>query len=503
MTSINSPRSTPSVSRGYAVVVAGFLVQQLMQLWLLILLSDLFGATRPMDAFRYAATLPISLSALISTTIGAALIALTSRATIDNEDEGRRESFAAAVFWIVLLATLLLAGIMYPAAEWLMRSLHPGFDETLVRETAGLFHILLWLAPANVAIGLLQAMLNSRQNFVAPALAGALGPLATVLLVRFRLQPGIDWIAWATVIGAAVNIVVQLVPAGKMLWPIKPWWSRGNRAQWQALYWIAAPIFALSIVQRIDPSVDRYLLSSSLMPEGSLARLDWAYKVLTLFIMAGSGVLSTVAFPRLASKAALGPEEFGRETANALGMLLALCLPGLATIVLFSDSLIHDLLQRGTFTARDTELVARLLRLYAPMLVGAALGEVCGKILLARRDAWTPGIIGMVTLIIGFVVKLTWTDPTDPGRLALISSIVSLAGGLALLVLTYRSIGPSHLRSVVHWVLPSCIGTILVTLLGRGIQATAIPYAGLIGLIVGAVVYFAMVAAMVRRLHTP
>jgi putative peptidoglycan lipid II flippase len=506
----------------YLIVFSGFAAQILLQFALQLLLARLFGASREMDAYGAGMTLPISLAAVLVGTLGPVLITHLGR-----EEHRPAGPVAGLLVWGAGGGMLLLAGLGMVFAPHVMQALHPGFDAGKIEQSAELFRVLVWLLPANTLLGLLQCVLNARLNFTVPAVAGALGPLLTVLLVAwFGPVAGIAAVAWGTVAGAMLNVFVQLPWSARQL-TLSGW----NRAvpQLASLVRLAVPIFVTSLVLKADPLIDRYACSR--LDDGSIAQLGYATRILTIFVMLASGTLSTVSFPRIARQGGRGTAFLAAEVNSALRTLTTLVLPAVAVLGCFSTPLVRDLFERGEFTPADTRVVADLLRVYAAMLIGASLGEVCVKTMYVLHDAIRPLLIGSGALLVGFVLKL-WLVP-EHGILVLagVTTGVYLVAGIGQLAMVMRKLSgatsparlapedasdvtsteadglseadrPPAVISLGGLAGHACrcgIATLVAGGIGWVVLKTGMPLASVAGLVLGAAAYFGMLAILDRE----
>lgn len=474
--------------RGYVVVFLGFLTQILLQFGLQLLLARLFGASREMDAYGAAMTLPVSLSAIVVGTLGAVLI--TSLGS--GQDRSANAAFAGTLVLGVSFGSIAVSALGAAFSSQIMFALHPHFDHQKIESASGLFRILIWLFPANTLIGLLQCVLNARLRFAVPAAAGAIGPLFTVWFVwQFGDTTGIAVVAWGTLGGAVANLLVQFPSATADLSLSS---LRASLVRMKSLVHLALPIFIGTLVLRIDPLVDRYV--SSGLDDGSIARLGYAQRVLTIFIMLASGILSTVSFPRLANRAAEGAGPLAVEFAAALRVLVTLVLPAVVVLVAFSESLIHDLFERGEFTAADTQSVATLLQIYAIVLAGASLGEISAKSMYVLRDSVTPLLIGSLALVAGFLFKLWLVPQQGILLLAAITAGVYFISGCAQLLVLLRRLGMGEGRELMLHALRCGLASTVAAGIGFVTLQTGISYASAVGLTLGASGYFTVLAAL-------
>jgi len=475
----------------YAIVFIGSLGQILLQFAMQWILAERFGTAVEMDAYMAALTLPIAASALLAGGIGPLIVTATHR----RPEEDQADSPIGLLIFGTIALAVAMATVCLMLSQQLMSRLHPGFDAAMTDRAAALFRILVWVIPANTAIGLFQAALNGRQQFAIPALAGVLGPMSTVVIILVAAPTlGIAAVAWGTLTGAILNVVVQ----GPSLRKHLP--KAGLRAAARAcreLVPLAIPIFLGMFLLKVDPLVDRYV--SSYLDEGSISRYGYATRIVTIFIMLASGTLSTVSFPRIAGQAAQGKDALVAAISQAFRMLLTLTLPAVVVLLCFSEPLVRDLFERGAFTPADTAAVAALMRISTLLLIGAACGELITKTFYVLKDSRTPTVLGAILLIGGAILKFSLVRSAGINALAAISSGTTLTGGVLLTALLVRRLGQGIFDGMpVH--LAKCLAaTAAAAGIGMGAMSTKLPFAAVLGLGLGGAVYFVILGAVDRR----
>ncbi|MEW4490832.1 lipid II flippase MurJ [Thalassoglobus sp. JC818] len=488
-------RSHPRFSSTFLIIFLGTIVQILLQFVLQILLAKFFGTRIEFEAYTVALTIPIAVSAVIAGTISAPLMTFMNRIS-DPKD---RRDFAGTVLVVIGIVCLGLALIGVAVRSPLMQWYLQGDQSELKELSARLFAILVWLIPANTAIGLFQAVLQQSLEFRIPAIAGGLGPLVTVLVVAiFAPNSGIEAVAYGTLAGAVCNLLIQLrTLSHRVHWII----AKNQMALFTSLIWAGVPILIGTLVLKADSVVDPALAAA--MEPGSIGHLRYATQLMTIFVVLGSGTLSTLVFPKLAISAASDRPLFLRDAAMALRTLVQLLVPSLVVIFLFAPSLIADLYERGEFQPSDTLEVTSLMKVLSGFLIGAGLCEIAGKVLVSDHDTWTPNIVGSIGVGLGITAKLTTDIAQDVASLAMITSVVFLSCGLILWAILAFRYGMQIVRGAASGALVAAVAAIAASVIGGALNAIEFPFSSVVGLFAGAAAYFAVLLAIdphLRRL---
>ena len=459
-------------------------------------IANYFGATRLADVYLIAFTVPEYLFALLTITVGAALVPLLTqhlvhqacgdKGTREHEDDlrygdketkrqGARRTFSLSpphlVSWpqpavsflqaVVLFLTLILAlvsviGIL--AAPWYLRWLAPGFSSEDLALTAQLDWIMF---PAVILWGLsasASAVLNVYRRFTLPALATAAYNTVFILaavLLRDRLS--LHALAWGVLLGATAHLSIQL----PQLWQIAD--SRWHIAEGLRLSAIshrpsatsqfgrlAAPIALGYSVHHLSIIVDR-AMASSLAP-GSIAALNYGYRVPLIIGQVLGMAVATAFFPALSQQAVSGETAELRATLSlGLKVLILLGLPAMAGLAVLRVPVIQILFQRGAFDQRATAVTATILLFYAGGVFADMLCQPLWRALYALQEAATVAYINGVKTVLRIVFNLALIPLLSYNGIALSFSL-GLTLQLAMLcVLVSRRIGSFIDRGIIDF----------------------------------------------------
>lgn len=474
--------SAPSHSRSLATVFGGTAGQLVTQFLLQVVVARQFGASADADAYQAAFLWPMSLGMVIA---GGLTVAYPPASRRYPEDDPRTRSLlpVAAVLGVAGCLPLVTLGLAFTGP--LLAHTFPGLPADRLALAERLFQVLAWNLPLAVLVGLFQAALHARLNFVVPAIGSVLGPAVTLAItIAAASSNGIIALAWGTVAGSLVAVLLQ----GAVLATASKWPTAADFADWmRPVSRLAVPSALSLLIMRVDGVVDGYVLASD--QAGCLSLWGYAQRITTPFLMLTSGVLSTVAFPRLSLAAARGPAETAREFARSLRLLQWLGLPAVAVVALFNLPLIRDLFQRGQFTAENAVAVAQTVGWLTGLVIGGSVAELCAKTLYALHESRMPLIIAVFAIGITAVLKLTVVREGDLTTLAIINSCCSLGGAMVYMLLVRRRLGPAVFAGLLAPFARCLAATLLAVTAGAGVVALNGPLAGLTGLVAGAVVY--------------
>ncbi len=424
-----------SVARATGVLALGNIASRVLGLGREIVLTNLFGASRAVDAFNLAVIVPKALyDLLIGGHVNGALVPVLSEvASLKGRDALWRLVSVLLSLVTVALAVLVL-GVELFAGQ--IMSVMVSDPQTLALAT-----ILLRLtAPAMLFMSLfavLSGTLIALRQFTLPAFAstvfnGSIVVVALLLAPALQVTPhlnsgalvqwgmarpnsGIVVVALGWLVGAVVQMLLQAPGLrGARLHFTLNWRHPGVR-QIALLY---APVMFSLILDTLVVRLFSYSLAEQ-TGVGSIGYMTWA----TTLIQFPQGLVATAIsiaiLPTLARQAAaVAPEARAARTASeharmfkdtlGLGMRLAITLIVPATVGLFvlATPIIALLFQHGAFTAQDTLVTADVLRYYLIGLPFAALDLLLVYAFYARQDTLTPALVGLFSLTLYMVVAL-------------------------------------------------------------------------------------------------
>ncbi len=157
------------------------------------------------------------------------------------------------------------------------------------------------------------------------------------------------------------------------------------------------------------------------LAEGATQRLNWAQFMYQFPLGVFAIALATAIFPKL-SEGAVGEDrsQFRAILRRGIEASLFIGLPASLGLVLVRYPAVRLLFERGSFTAADTELVARSTGLYAAAIWAFSLQQILNRAYYALHDTTTPLVLGIGNLLINTVIEvpLLWTPLAEAGMAA-------------------------------------------------------------------------------------
>jgi putative peptidoglycan lipid II flippase len=489
-----------------AVVAASVLLSRVLGLGREALLAGFFGLTPEGDLYRQAFLIPDFLNYLLAGAyLTITLIPILSRHLEKGDDEAANRAFTS-VFRFVAVAIISLTILMWLFAGQLVDLVFPDTSDP-VRLTSMTRLVL----PAQVFLvtgALLMAVQYTHKRFLFPALAPLIYNTAIIVggLIGAAVgDPTPESFLWGAVIGSAVgNFGLQWVGARRT----GTWLTRmeGKSSVGEYLL-LALPLMIGQSVAVLDEQFVRFF---GQVDPGATSALTLARQLNMVPVGVIAQAAGVAAFPFLAGLAARGDDDglvatTGRAARNTLFVTAA----ATAALIVLARPLVRLLYQYGNFTAADSDLVARLLIIYAFSIPAWGVHQILARHFYAKRKMWTVVLIGTGFTVAAIPTWLLLYDSMGVEGFALASTLVVTGYAVGMLLAwgfdsgwsAVRDLAPSVARGVIAAVVAALVSLPLVeALFGEGDLTV---WAGLGAAVVGGLTALAAFLAAAVLLRAP
>jgi putative peptidoglycan lipid II flippase len=396
-------------------------------------MAALFGAGLATDAFNVAFRVPNLLRDLFAE--GALSAAFVPTFTEADHRAGREEAWrlGAQVLNALAIALTVIAVVGWFLAPWLVPLLAPGFAavpgklELTITLSRIMLPFLVFIALAAAAMG----MLNSVRRFTVPALAPlflnlgmVVGGLAFIPVFKAFGQPAILGMGVGVLIGGFLQFAVQVPTLWQMGW--RPAWPPVlTHPGVKRIATLMVPATIGLAATQLNIFVNTIL--ASLLVQGSVSWLAFAFRLMQLPIGVFGVALATVSLPTVAKHAVTGDIVALRSTlSGALRLVLALTLPATFGLWALASPLVKLLYEHGRFVRSDTDQTAAALSAYCLGLCAYAAVKVLVPVYYALGDTKTPVRASFLSVVVNLAGNLALMGPLGHVGLALSTSLTML-----------------------------------------------------------------------------
>ncbi|MGB9594312.1 MAG: murein biosynthesis integral membrane protein MurJ, partial [Anaerolineae bacterium] len=305
---------------------------------------------------------------------------------------------------VLVLSLGVLTAVMWLGAPAIIRLQAPGFDAPTAQLASELFGVMapivLLLSLAWVAC----SWLFSLKRFVLPALAKVVFNLAGVVaLVAFAARYGIRAAASGVLVGAILQLAMLIpswVRGGLPFWS----WRDARSPQVRALVGASLIMIPVQANLYLYLIVDRFL--ASMLPQGTIAILSYADKVIKAFSGVTIAALGVVIFPYLAEMASGDRrDDLDRLIRFAIRLTALIVLPVQVGLMAAGQPLVRLLFERGAFLPEDTALTTVAMNYQLIGLFASALSMVFYRALFAFQRYKTALGVSVSAIVINIALK--------------------------------------------------------------------------------------------------
>src|SRR5213078_698932 len=181
--------------------------------------------------------------------------------------------------------------------------------------------------------------------------------------------------------------------------------------------------------------VDSLFASRLIDPNLAPSAIDKAFRVYMLPQGMFSVAVATVLFPSLSRLAARGDMEGFRERVGlGLRQIAFLLVPASIVCAVLAEPIIRLIYQRGAFGPGQTPIVAGALAAFSLGLTFNGAMLVLNRAFVSLQSNWVPTLVALANLALNALLDAA-LYPFGTWGIALATSIVNIAGTLALFVL--------------------------------------------------------------------
>jgi putative peptidoglycan lipid II flippase len=432
------------LARSTALFSLATLLSRVVGLFREVVVRRYFGVEGSINTFTVAFQVPNLVRALVAdSALSAAFVPIFSE-MLEKGDRARAWRVASTIFWLMLLGLGGITALFMLLAPWVMRPFgYDGAEQDLVVGLSRvLFPIVVLLGLSGVVVGIL----NSYEQFTVPALTPVLWNVAIIgALVVGVPRTDSD--------SAALYVYAGGVVAGTLIQLLVPVpWLRGLDGRLRVAIDVRDPavkrVFALMIpvtlgigLINFNLLVDTFFAARYIDPLLAPSAIDAAFRIYMLPQGIFAVAIATVLFPALSRLAARADTDGFRETVSSgLRQIGFLLLPASAVTAVLSVPIVRLLYERGAFGDEETTIVAHGLAAFVIGLTFNGTMLMLNRAFFSLQNAWIPTAVALGNLVLNAALDAAlfrvgiWGIP-------LATSIVNIAGTVALLILLRRRLG--------------------------------------------------------------
>lgn len=326
-----------------------------------IILAANFGTGAEMDAYVVALVVPKTLVAITVSSLAMMVIP-----GFINLFEARGETAAWQLACRIILVMLIvfplisLALVLFP--DQFAALMAPGFDLDKQAYTSLYIAIMAPIVTVSALETLMQSFFQATGRFAVTVYATGIGGVSYLALLIWLIGDlGMTGVAIATTMQYVIILVAQLVIG---------FWGRVHlislradediRRRFSVLMKSAGVLTFTTSVRRLNPALEKYFATQA--GAGSASYINYGARFVMIIKDFYVRNVSKVLYPSIATHFAQGnPQAAMNEVMLGARLNMFIIFPMIAGIEVLRETAIRLLLQRGAFTAEDTENVSLAL----------------------------------------------------------------------------------------------------------------------------------------------
>lgn len=467
MSTVTNENKSPSVLKAAWIIAVVTIVSKLIGFVRDIIIANYYGAAMVSDAYYYAYQIP-SLSLILLGGVGgpfhSATVAIFSK-LIPNLQEKPSEhvnKLYSTFMTATIIFFLALSAIMFIFPRQIMGLIISGGSPDMINLAATHLKIMTPLLVIGGIVGIYYGILIIYRQFMLPNLSPIIMSLAIigVVIAAPSDQKGYA-LAWATTIGAILQLIIQYPNIRKLGYKLKPNFAFTNNPEFKEICELLFPAVLSSTVGQIHIYVDMFFTSS--ISEGAWTAIGYANRVFQFPV----GILGTAflvpLFPIFAKLVADKDYNGIKNYFNkGVGVLFFGAIPIIIGILVVGMDAVRLVFERGLFDEKATFMVTEALWFLSVSIIPYVFRDSITRVYYSFNDSKTPFVVAFSSIVLKLVLNYVLISKMHfgIGGITLSTSLVTLFNACVLgmfitkkMDMDYKSLFINLLKMVVAGVI--------------------------------------------------
>lgn len=418
-----------------------------------VVIANYYGAGLISDAYFYAYQIP-ALAVVILGGVGgpfhSATVAVFSKIVKcfgeKPEPEVKKLFNTFETFSLIIFAVFSLLCFIFP--KQIMSLIINGGSAELVNLAALHLKIMSPMLIIGAVIGIYYGILVTYKHFLLPNLSPMmLSVVITIVLLITKADNTGVILAFSTLLGAAVQLLIQVPVVFKLGYSFKPSFDFFGNRRFDELLELLFPAFLSSTIGQIGVYIDMFFASG--LKEGAWTAFGYANRIFQFPV----GLLMTAVlvplFPLFSRLVAKKDTDGIRNYFNrGVLSLVFIAVYIMVVIYLVGEDAIRVALQRGAFTNEATLLVSEILFFITISIIPYAFRDSATRLFYSYNDSKTPFLAACACIILKIILNALLIHPFGINGIALSTSLVTLFNATVLAILLRKKISLGYGHSI-------------------------------------------------------
>ncbi len=439
MTNQTATTKETSVLKAAWLIAVVTIVSKLVGFVRDIIIANYYGASLVSDAYYYAYQIP-SLSLILLGGVGgpfhSATVAVFSKLipNIAEKPSEQVNSLYPTFMNATIIFFVLLSVIMYIFPRLIMGLIISSGSEQMISLAAQHLQIMTPLLVIGGIVGIYYGILIIYKQFMMPNLSPIIMSVAIIAVVMAVPNDSKGFaLAWATTLGAILQLVIQYPNIRKLGYRLKPVFEFSNNPHFKEICELLFPAVLSSTVGQIHIYVDMFFTSS--ISEGAWTAIGYANRIFQFPV----GILVTAflvpLFPIFARLVADNDQEGIRNYFNkGVGVLFFGAIPIIIGIFTVGLDAVRLVFERGVFDKTATFMVTEALWFLSVSIIPYVFRDSITRVFYSFNDSKTPFVVAFSSIVLKLFLNwlLISVLGFGIGGITLSTSLVTLFNAVVL-----------------------------------------------------------------------
>ena len=421
-----------AIARGMAWVALFVLLGSVARAAKEVAIAYRYGVSTEVDAYLFVFNLVSWPVGVWFSVLSVVLVPLAAR--IRQSASAELPHFRSELLGLTLLLGLALAFLGWLGLPPLLNASWTGLPPATMDIAQTMVPALSLLAPLGVTTSLFSAWMLAAGRHANTLLESV--PALTILLMLLAFPGGgVEPLVWGTLAGFAFHLVSLAVPLARQGEIEAPRLTRQS-PQWTPFWQGFGIMLVGQALMSFTGIIDQFFAAH--LDTGSIATLSYANRILALILGMGAMAVSRATLPVFSDAHAQGGKQIIRVATHWVRIMFLFGLAASFISWLLAPLGVQLLFERGAFTARDTVIVAEVLRYGLVQLPFYFAGLVMVSLLVSQGKYYVVTIIGIINLIVKIIANALTVPFFGIGGLMISTSIMLMFSCIFLSVAILR-----------------------------------------------------------------
>lgn len=464
---VNDNKTTSVLKAAWLIAVVT-IVSKLIGFVRDVIIANYYGASLVSDAYYYAYQIP-SLSLILLGGVGgpfhSATVAIFSKLIPNLKDKPSDtvnklySTFTTATILFFLVLSILL--FIFPRE--IMGLIINGGSAEMITLAAEHLKIMTPLLVIGGIVGIYYGLLIIYKQFMLPNLSPIIMS-AAIIGISVAAAPNDQKgyaLAWATTIGAVLQLVIQYPNIRKLGFRLRPNFEFTNNPHFKEICELLFPAVLSSTVGQIHIYVDMFFTSS--ISEGAWTAIGYANRVFQFPV----GILVTAflvpLFPIFARLVADKDYDGIRKYFNkGVGVLFFAAIPIIIGILVLGLDSVRLVFERGAFDSEATFMVTEALWFLSVSILPYVFRDSITRVYYSFNDSATPFFVAFSSIVLKFLLNILLITKLGMGigGITLSTSLVTLFNACVLGILMKKKMEMDYKSLFVNLLKMVCAGAV-------------------------------------------